>query len=123
MNRCTALFPEPPLRRRLLATALIAPLLGYAGLASAQLVGRPFPVTAERGVMAVTVPPEVRLNGKPDRLAPGARIRGMNNLLVLSGSVIGQNLLVNYVRNPTGELQDIWILTPDEAALKLPTQK
>jgi hypothetical protein len=73
--------------------------------------------------MAVTVPPEVRLNGKPDRLAPGARIRGMNNLLVLSGSVIGQNLLVNYVRNPTGELQDIWILTPDEAALKLPTQK
>jgi hypothetical protein len=106
-----------------LSAALAVALLSLSGLAGAQLGVRPFPPTAERGSMVVTYPPVIQLNGKPDRLSPGSRIRGQNNMLVLSGSIVGQNLLVNFVRNPTGEVQDVWVLTAAEAALKLPTQK
>jgi hypothetical protein len=91
-------------------------------LAAAQTAVRPFPPTAERGVMQVVSPPVVQMNGKPDRLSPGARIRGLNNLLLMSGAIIGQSLLVNFVRSPTGEIHDVWVLTETEAALRLPTQ-
>jgi len=83
---------------------------------------RPFPPDAQRGVMVVKAPPVIELNGRSDRLSPGARIRAVNNMLVLSGALIGEKLLVNFVRNPTGEVHEVWILTAAEAALKLPTQ-
>jgi hypothetical protein len=123
MNRCNAFLPKPQLRRQLLVSALAMPLLVLPSLASAQLGIRPFPPSAERGTLVVTNPPVIQLNGKPDRLSPGSRIRGQNNMLVLSGSVIGQALLVNFVRTPTGEVHEVWVLTPAEAALKLPTQQ
>jgi hypothetical protein len=123
MNRCHAFFPKHRSRRQLLAVVLAVPLLGLPGLASAQFGVRPFPPNAERGTMVVTYPPVIQMNGKADRLSPGSRIRGLNNMLVLSGAIVGQNLVVNYVRNPTGEVHDVWVLTAAEAALKLPTQK
>jgi hypothetical protein len=101
---------------------LAASLLGLGAQVSAQVNVRPFPPNAERAAMVVTYPPVIQLNGKPDRLSPGARIRGQNNLLQLSGSLVGQNLLVNFVRTPSGEVHEVWILTEAEAALKLPTQ-
>jgi hypothetical protein len=84
---------------------------------------RPFPPNAERGSLVVIAPPVIQLGGKPERLSPGARIRGLNNMLLMSGALIGQNLLVNFVRNPTGEVHEVWVLTEAEAALKLPTQQ
>jgi len=122
MNRCNACFSQPPKRRRLLLGLLAASLLSLGTQVNAQINVRPFPANAERAVMVVTYPPIIQLNGKPDRLSPGARIRGMNNLLQLSGSLVGQNLLVNFVRNPSGEVHEVWILTEAEAALKLPSQ-
>jgi hypothetical protein len=122
MNRCNAYVPHPPNRRQLLLGILTASLLGLSAQVSAQINARPFPPNAERGVMVVTYPPIIQMNGKLDRLSPGSRIRGQNNLLQLSGSLVGQNLLVNFVRNPTGEVHDVWILTEAEAALRLPTQ-
>ena len=88
----------------------------------AQFDVRPFPANVQRGTMVVVAPPVIQLNGKADRLSPGSRIRGVNNMLILSGALIGQNLLVNFVRNPTGEVHEVWVLTEAEAALKLPTQ-
>jgi hypothetical protein len=123
MNRCITFLVKPLLRRQLLTVALTVPLLGLPSLASAQLGIRPFPPSAERGTLVVTNQPVIRLNGKPDRLSPGSRIRGQNNMLVLSGSVIGQALLVNFVRTPTGEVHEVWVLTAAEAALKLQTQQ
>ena len=123
MNRCNALISSAPLRRTCLRLALAIPLLGMAAWASAQVNVRPFPPTAQRGVMVVVAPPIIELSGKADRLSPGSRIRGMNNMLLMSGSVIGQSLVVNFVRNPTGEVHEVWVLTPAEAALKLPTQQ
>ncbi|HLL10700.1 MAG TPA: hypothetical protein VK570_06565, partial [Rubrivivax sp.] len=75
-----------------------------------------FPPSALRGEITVTQPPEVALNGQPARLAPGARIRGQNNLLLLSGTLVGQRLLVHYTRDPSGNLLDVWVLTPAELA-------
>ncbi len=122
MNRCHTRFAGPPSRRKILLTALTLPLWGLSSQSPAQMGVRPFPPGAERGTLVVTYPPVIQMNGKPDRLSPGARIRGLNNMLLMSGAMAGQNLLVNFVRNPTGEVHEVWVLNEAEAALKLPTQ-
>lgn len=90
------------------ACALAAP-------AAAQ-VARQFPADALRGQIAFGQPPEALLNGKPVRLAPGARIRGQDNMLVLSASLVGQKGLVHYTVDVNGQLRDLWILRADEIA-------
>jgi hypothetical protein len=79
-------------------------------------VKRNFPADALRGALVVGNVPDVTLNGAPTRLAPGARIRGQNNMLAMSGSIAGQRLLVNYTLDMQGQIKEVWILTPDEAA-------
>jgi hypothetical protein len=91
--------------------------LALSAAVSAQ-TSRPFPASALRGALVVVQPPEVQLNGQAARLAPGSRIRGTNNMVQMSGSLVGARLLVHYTLDPTGLLQDVWILTPDEAARK-----
>jgi len=113
MNRCTrSISPFASLwRNALLTTALLA----LAGVASALEAVRPFPATAKRAILEVTYPPEVLLNGKAARLSPGARIKGVNNLLVMSGSLAGQSVTVNYVLDPLGLVHEVWILNATEA--------
>jgi hypothetical protein len=91
-----------------LLIALVAALPAHAQ--------RLFERTALRGELVVKAPPEVLLNGQPARLAPGARIRNAQNMLQLSGSLLEQKLLVHYRLNTLGQLQDVWILSPAEAA-------
>ena len=91
--------------------------LALTGAVAAQ-TSRPFPATALRGALVVVQPPDVELNGQAARLAPGSRIRGADNLVQMSGALVGAQLLVHYTLDPTGLLQDVWILTPDEAARK-----
>jgi len=95
-------------------------LAGIAALATpgAAQVQRNFPATALRGAFVVVDPPAVMLNGEPARLAPGARIRDANNLQQLSGSLVGAKLLVHYTVDSLGLIQDVWILSPQEAARK-----
>ena len=71
----------------------------------------------------MTLPPRVELDGALDQLSPGARIHGTNNLLVLSGSLVGQTMKVNYLRDVSGLLSEVWILTDAEAAVKRPGAK
>ena len=90
-----------------------------AGLAAAAMpcaAQRTFPQTALRGELVVVAPPDVQLNGKAARLAPGARIRNETNMVQLSGTLIGQKRIVNYTLDPLGHVHDVWILTPPEAA-------
>ena len=94
-----------------LAASFLAPLA-----AQAQTAVRPFPIAAKRGTLEVQLPPEVLLNGSRARLSPGARIRAANNMLVMSGQIVGQRLTVNYTVNPQGLLHEVWILTETEAA-------
>ena len=98
----------------MLRCAVIALALAAALPASAQQVQRNFPAAALRGELTVVNPPEVVLNGKPARLAPGARIKGGSNLLVMSGAIVGQKLVVNYTVDTYGLVKDVWLLTPEE---------
>ncbi len=79
---------------------------------------RAFPATALRGDMEVLSSTEVRLNGKPTRLAPGSRIRSPNNMVQMSGSLVGQRLVVNYTVDTQGQPQDVWILSESERAVR-----
>jgi hypothetical protein len=90
-------------------------LFALGGPARAQMQ-RNFPANALRGELVILQPPDVRLNGQPARLAPGARIHGQDNLLQMSGALVGQRLVVNYTRELSGLLLDVWILTPAEQA-------
>jgi hypothetical protein len=83
--------------------------------ALAQAEGRPFPAAAKRGILQVTEPPNLLINGASERLSPGSRIRGENNMLVMSGQLVGQSVLVNYTRNAQGMIHEVWILTAIEA--------
>ena len=95
---------------------LIAVLcLALTGTVAAQ-TSRPFPANALRGALVVVQPPDVELNGQAARLAPGSRIRGADNMVQMSGTLVGARLLVHYTLDPIGLVQDVWILTPDEAA-------
>ena len=97
--------------------AAVALALGVAEPASAQLL-RNFPPDALRGAVQITEPPEVLLNGRPARLAPGARIRGKSNMIELSGGLVGARMLVNYTLDLDGQVKDVWILRPEEAAVR-----
>ena len=89
--------------------------LGLALPAAAQ-TQRQFTSKALRGELVFGAPPEVTLNGKPARLAPGARVRDANNLIQLPASLAGRKAIVNYTLELEGQLLDVWILTAQEAA-------
>ncbi len=117
MNRC---FPRHGLTRALLnaTSAFLILITGSVALsANAQTPQQripPMAAKALRGVLVVTQPPEILLNDQPARLSPGARIRGRNNLLVLSGALIGQPLQVRYLLDTSGLVHEVWILTDAE---------
>lgn len=97
-----------------LALALLIPAAVHAQ------VQRNFPHNALRGEITVLTPPEVALNGQAARLAPGARIRGGDNMLVLSGGLVGQRYAVMYTVDTLGLVKDVWLLRPEEAARPWP---
>lgn len=98
---------------RMLSAAAACLVLAAAGV-HAQGVSRQFPANIKRGVMTVTAPPEVQINGTSMRLSPGVRIRGPNNLLLMSSVLIGQQYAINYVLEQQGLVRDVWILTQAE---------
>lgn len=100
----------------MLRCAFLALVTSALALPAGAQMSRPFPANALRGELVITQPPEVLVNRQPARLAPGARIRGANNLLLMSGALIGQPLMVHYTFEPGGELLDVWVLTAGEAA-------
>ena len=126
MNRCLSeitAFKTLRLLRTAAPAALLVGLVVSSLGSSAQVVSRSFPPTAVRGILTVTQPPEVLMNGKPDRLSPGARIRGANNMQVMSGALVGQAMRVNYTREPNGAIHDVWVLTEVEVSLPPPNPR
>ncbi len=119
MIRCFAFSSFADGRRRiaLILSALVASLLLATGAHAQAMASRQFPANIKRGVMTVTAPPEVQINGTAMRLSPGVRIRGPNNLLLMSGALIGQQYAVSYVLEQQGLVRDVWILTQDEVDL------
>ncbi len=115
MSRC--LVSQAGFARRLFLLWVLC-LIG-AG-AHAQL-SRNLPLNSLRGSITFDSSTQVTLNGEDARLAPGARIRGQNNMLVLSAGLIGQSYQVNYILDFQGLVKDVWLLRDDEAAALWPS--
>ncbi len=87
---------------------------------AAPLNVRKFPRGVQRGEMVVLAPPKISMNGKPDFLSVGSRIFDTKNAQVLSGRLINKPVLVNYLRESSGRVHQVWILNSEEARVKLP---
>jgi hypothetical protein len=111
MLRCVEWLVIKPFALGLLACAALLPAATWA-----QNSTRSFPANALRGEIIITQPPELLLNRQAARLAPGARIRGMDNLMLMSGALSGQRLVVHFTLDSLGQLLDVWVLTPPEMA-------
>ena len=97
---------------------LIALVASVAVAVPALAQTRAFPQDALRGTIVFGAPPVIALNGTATRLAPGARIRGFNNMLVMSGELVDKKAVVNYTLDPlSGHVRDVWVLT--EAEIKV----
>ena len=116
MNRCTARIPCFLSQRGTLAC--LALLLSVS--AWAQMGLRSFPSHAQRALMQIMSAPELRLDGVMERLSPGARIYGRDNLILMPDTLAGRAFLVNYVREPSGQIYEVWILSDAEAAQARP---
>ena len=121
MNRCNSL---PIALLSIALCALLAPAAAQEPVQSqneAARGGRNFPIGTLRGRFMVVNTPEIQLDGQPERLSPGARIRSAQQMLVMPAALTGQNLLVNYKRDAAGMVSEVWILTPEEAQAKRAT--
>ncbi len=118
MNRC---FPMMRLRPFAQALGLVTILFALSPLSYAQDGVRNFPPAAKRGVLQAANAPAVILNGRAARLAPGARIHGTNNMLMVSGALGDQPLVVNYVMGQMGLVQEVWVLNATEAQVPMPS--
>ena len=112
MNRWTSLLLVP------LATLFISTAI--AQTEDFKPNTRQFPKDAKRGELMVLTAPEIAMDSKPDRLSPAVRIRDINNNLVLSGTLANQRLVVNYVRDNTGLVHNVWVLNNEEIKRKMP---
>ena len=114
MNRC----PKSPVTPFFIAACA---LLAVASMAFHQeaRAERGFPLKTERAEMKFIELPDVLLNGKPERLAHAVRVRDERNAIVMPGVVNGRTAVVNYLRDARGQVREVWILSPQEAALPL----
>ncbi len=96
--------------RHLLALGI---LVGCVGLAGAQL--RTIPEDAKRAQMRHVQEMLIELDGAQQRLAPGAQIRDASNRVILP-TAIPEGAQVKYRLDAEGQVRQVWILTPEEAA-------
>jgi hypothetical protein len=92
--------------KRLVALLLFLPLA-----AAAQL--RTIPQEAKRGEIRHLQDMLVEIDGKQQRLSPGAQIRDVNNRLVLPVS-LSEKSEVKYLLDTSGLVHRVWILSAKE---------
>jgi len=101
---------------RWIRTALVGLSLATAAfVAASQGIVREAPKDVKPGIMAVSAtPPIITMDGKDDRLSPGARIRDLNNMLVLTGGLANRTVYTVYRRDSSGMVHEVWLLTEAE---------
>jgi len=92
---------------------LVAVLVTFMTPASGQL--RTIPKEAKLGEIRHLEAMVVEIDGKPQRLAPGAQIRDPDNRLVVPASLAGKSQ-VRYLVDAAGMVYRVWILSPREKA-------
>ena len=115
MNRCAQLS---------LALALAGTLAALAPApAAAQAMQRNFPQNALRGKIVFGAPPAIAMNGIATTLAPGYRVHGVDNLIVMTAQLVGGTATVDYTTDVEGHVYEVWILSPTEAAKLWPVAR
>ena len=95
--------------KRLLALVI---LLGICGPTVAQQ--RTLPADAMLGKIRHVQEMEVEIDGRAQRLAPGAQVRDTSNLIIVPSS-IPAGAQAKYTLDAERRVRRVWILTPDEA--------
>jgi len=114
MIRCHSVRARAVLASLFLPALFLLAATAPARALAQETVRREAPRDVVLGKMTVVAPPVIQIDGKPDRLSPGSRIRDTRNMLVLSGSLAGQTVPVVYRREPAGQVHEVWLLTDDE---------
>lgn len=90
---------------------------------TAQAFERPFPQIAKRGTLSTMDYPTISVDGKERRLSVGSWIKNVNNTIDMPASLRGQEFVVNYTENMQGEIDRVWILSPEEARKPAPSRQ
>jgi hypothetical protein len=115
MNRCAQLS---------LALALAGTLAALAPApAAAQALQRNFPQNALRGKIVFGAPPAITMNGVATHLAPGYRVHGVDNLIVMTAQLADSTATVDYTTDLDGHVYEVWILSPAEIARLWPVAR
>ena len=101
---------------------LIGLILSTTAL-SAMAFERPFPATAKRGTMSPAPYPTIVIDGTTKRLTAGGRIWNRDNLIQMPATLRSGEYVVNYTETLQGEIDRIWILTPQEAEKPAPDKR
>lgn len=97
----------------------LAALVAVSINAPAFAQSRAFPQNTLRGALVFGTDRQLKLNGRATSLTPGSRVRNQQNMIVPPDTLIGAKWLVNYTLDMGGaQVRDVWILTPDEAAIR-----
>ncbi len=84
---------------------------------------RPFPETAQRATLSsLSTYPAILLDKKKRILSVGARIWNQHNLIEMPMYIQGTSFTVNYTENIQGEIDRVWILSPEEANKPSPAE-
>ena len=106
------------MKKKLFLSVLVIATAGVlAGNVHAQL-SRLFPIppsNSKLGELTAIDYPKIEINGKILQLGAGGQIRGTDNLIILP-TILSEFGPVLYWIGPTGDVQRIWLLTPEEAA-------
>ena len=95
----------------------LAVALGFAAsVAHAQQRMVPIPAKAQRADITFNGSADVVVNGQAARLAPGVRIYGRQNMLVMYGALAGKTKAKYILEETTGLVMTVWILTDNEIA-------
>ncbi len=86
----------------------------------AQQTGSRIPHHAHRGVMSPGPAGTVLLDGNPALLSAAVIIRNANNLIITSNA-LPPDSLVRFLKEPSGTIFRVWILTPAEAEASRPS--
>ncbi len=89
---------------------------------SALAFDRPFPGNVRRASLVITDYPQVQIDGKASRLTNGARIWSTDNLTVIPNALGSSAHIVNYTTDIEGAIDRVWLLSPAEAAVRLPAK-
>jgi hypothetical protein len=100
---------------RWIRTALLGLAFATAAVSAQVASVRNAPRDVKPAVIAVSAtPPIIEVDGKPDRFSPGARIRDLDDRLVLTGTLAGRSVYTVYRRDSAGLVHEVWLLREEE---------